>query len=243
MALDVTRSAPFGDPRAAVESEPYATRWRIDLAGAVKNLDLYPGRIDTLVGLGEKHQLWRFLKRADGGAFGSFREFCETPEPHGLGTPEAVIRSALERIHGKQAVQLVTVPEASKPGPKPDGEPINSSEANNLSPQTLSKLRAINRAPEPVREMYRNGLIGQDVAAKLGPKNPEPEFAARREELIGEIKTLGDKRSVNRTVRSWLGVSASSVDRAMSAVRRMTPPELYDFEARFDEYLQQRRAQ
>jgi hypothetical protein len=89
-----TRSAPFGDPRAAVESEPYATRWRIDLASIIKNLDLYPTRLNTSAGLGEKFRLWRFLKRPDGNAFESFEEFCETAQPHGLGTPMATIVAA-----------------------------------------------------------------------------------------------------------------------------------------------------
>jgi hypothetical protein len=37
------------------------------------------------------------------------------------------------------------------------------------------RLRAILRAPEPIQDLYRQGLVSQTVAAKAGPRKPDEE--------------------------------------------------------------------
>ena len=37
--------------------------------------------------------------------------------------------------------------------------------------RTAKQLRSINRAPDTVKDAYREGRISQTLAAKLGPKN------------------------------------------------------------------------
>ena len=39
-----------------------------------------------------------------------------------------------------------------------------------MAPRTAKQLRAINRAPDVVKDAYREGRISQTLAAKLGPK-------------------------------------------------------------------------
>lgn len=58
--------------------------------------------------MGEKFKAWTLLKDASGSPFAHFDAFCEAPTPHGLGVPSARIRAALEQVHGKAAVRVMT---------------------------------------------------------------------------------------------------------------------------------------
>ena len=97
-------------------------------------------------------------------------------------------------------------------------------------------MRAIaERAPEPVRELYRQGLIGAKEAAKLGPKNPSPEEAAKVTSIAIEAtkvaraepapKTPREKRQVqrrvNETVRAALGPARTRSDVIWASIERL----------------------
>jgi len=232
--------AGVGDRNSPIESEPYAQRWRIDLQAAVEHLSIYPSKVHSLYELGTSYRLWTFLKNASGKAFSSFSEFCVTPKPHGLGSNETTIRAALEDYLGKRGAQLETVAE-----PRPANQYTGSATDHNGPKQntgTLRRLRAINRAPEAVREAYRDGRISQTVAAQLGPKNPTPGQAAKIAEAASAIRKTKNRRESNRTALNILGrPERTRVERAMSNVRRMTESELYDFEDLFNAHMQSRR--
>ena len=84
------------------------------------------------------------------------------------------------------------------------------------------RLRAINRAPDAIKDAYREGRISQTLAAKLGPKNPPPEKAALVAEIAGEIRTMKDRKAVDGVVRQRLGHHQDTpVDRAIRLVERM----------------------
>jgi hypothetical protein len=56
--------------------------------------------------------------------------------------------------------------------PDSPGDQANRDRAPGHDKET--KIRAILRAPQPVQQLYRDGLIAQEVAAKLGPYRPTP---------------------------------------------------------------------
>lgn len=77
---------------------------------------------------------------------------------------------------GKRAAQLETVAEPraanqyTKDASRHDGGKQND--------RTAQRIRSITRAPDVVKDAYREGRISQTLAAKLRPKNPTPERAA-----------------------------------------------------------------
>jgi hypothetical protein len=77
---------------------------------------------------------------------------------------------------GPKAADLATV------APGQQGERTDLETSGNDCPKfdgpsdrKAKNLRAILRAPEVVQDLYREGLLPQTVAAKLGPKSPTPE--------------------------------------------------------------------
>lgn len=74
--------------------------------------------------------------------------------------------------------------------------------AGTATPRTVERLRAVNRAPESVRDAFKAGRISLDVAAKLGPSDPTPETAALIAAIAGEVKTLPDRKQVDAVVRA-----------------------------------------
>ena len=79
----------------------------------------------------------------------------------------------LEAAHGKRTVQLAVVPDAVEPKagpgrghktPRPTAEnaadkTCHHDEGMFLPPATAERLRAINRAPDVVKDAYREGRI------------------------------------------------------------------------------------
>lgn len=202
---------------------------------------------------------WTMLTNAHGVAFPTFEAFVEHPEPRGLGTPYAKFVSYLEAAVGKRTLQLVAVPPAKEPVPPPPGpgRPCATAlnDAGHLVPNPRGKagsakrtsvsghtnqraLRAIaERAPEQVRDLYRKGLIGQKEAAKLGPKNPTPEQAARVTEVAialaseakdkpaTEAERVAVQRRVNAKAREMLGCAVDAVERLARGYRALSPKE------------------
>jgi len=94
----------------------------------------------------------------------------------------------------------------------------------------VKRLQAINRAPEAVKDAYREGRISQTLAAKLGPKNPDPDTAAQIAEIAQEIRRVPERKAVDTLVRSRLGTPAPGpIDRAIAAVERLSPAQRADF--------------
>jgi hypothetical protein len=225
----MTARVPFSDPgggivNAPIGSEEWAQRVRLEMQAIVKDLPHTPERFARYKKLCDEHRIWVLLNKRDGSRFKSWEEFCEHPEPWGLGRPVDDVNRWLSVAMGKQALQLVTAP--------PDGRADNrrggkrgtvdgfdsSTESKNQPDHTAPLLRAILRAPQPVQQLYRDGLIGQKVAAKLGPDRPTPEQAAQIAEIVEAVratprpKAEHDKakvqREVNDRVRSMLGDGA-----------------------------------
>lgn len=102
-----------------------------------------------------------------------------------------MIRPFLVGVVSERELDLATVAPAQTPPPPPPGPgrgrkkaeklPVTGTGSFSVSGNIQEqRLRAIaERAPEPVKDLYRRGLLGQKEAAKLGPKNAKPEDAER----------------------------------------------------------------
>ena len=150
------------------EKQLRAQAVRLHLQAIVKDIDSEPKRVRRYINIINEHRAWTLMNRPDGSYFATWEEFCEYRQPWGLGRPWDELRPFLEAVEGKRAVDLATVAPA-KPGPgrgkkDPEGPSLPSVTTNE------KRLRAIaERAPEPVRNLYREGLIGAKEAAALGP--------------------------------------------------------------------------
>lgn len=206
---------------APVGSREWADAVRLKLVAQVEHIgeddESFLGWIDLL----EEHRAWSLLTRRDGSTFRTREEFCAFERPWGLGTPWEKLRPYVRAAMAKRgtaddvierALALGGVPEPEKTGPKASAV-VSGSDCPKPPDRTLKVLRAINRAPEAIREAYQDGRISQALAAKCGPKNPEPETAAKMAEIARFIRDEPDRRRVDAIVREQLGVEEPAVVR------------------------------
>ncbi len=90
-------------------SEKWAHRWRLELAAIISRLEDEPKRLALSVQEGLEFSAVGLINREDGSKFSSFREFCEDPQPYGLGIPWRKINDYLSALLGrKQADALLS---------------------------------------------------------------------------------------------------------------------------------------
>lgn len=241
-----------GSEAAAVGTVAWAQNVRLHMQGQVKDLSSAPERMQSYVDLVTQHRAWTLMNKPNGSFFTTWEEFCEHPQPWGLGKPWNEFRPILEAAIGKKQVQLAVVPDAKDPVPPPPGpgrghkaEPkATPDERGSLSVPGHTQeeyLRAINRAPDAVKDLYRSDLIGQKEAAKLGPKNPAPHLAAQVAEVAQTAvavvkaspvpKTEPEKRAVarkvNETVRKGMGAEVDEAAKLSRAVLKLDIPSRF----------------
>jgi hypothetical protein len=222
----------------------WADAIRLKLVSIVEHLGEDDEGFVAYLELLQEHRAWTLLTKHDGSMFRTIEEFCSYKRPWGLGTPWAKLRpyvSAGLAKRGKSEPEidrflaLQSVPEAmpkaesivaardargAKDGDSltPRGEGSSAS-ASIVPHATVERLRAINRAPESVREAYKQGRISQTVAAKLGPAEPTPEAAALIAAIAGEVKSMPARKAVDAHVRERLSVEKSTALRVDSDPR------------------------
>lgn len=237
-----------GRPGAPIGSREWADWFRTILVSEVQQLGKQDAGLAEYVGLLKEHRAWSLMNKPDGSFFSSIEEFCAHKRPYGLGTPWDRLRPFVVAGMAKsgapadvieRTLQLETVAEAkATPEVAAMGRAARAAKAadahvncgDSLSrhdggldgARSAERLRAITRAPDAVKDAYREGRISQVLAAKLGPKNPDPDTAAHIASIARELPKA-DRKAVDAHVRERLGVKApSSVDRALSAVERLT---------------------
>lgn len=225
-------SDPGGEvSNAPVGSEEWAKRWRLEIQHIRHNIPREPERFVRFYDLGNEHRVWTLLNKPDGSTFKSFDEFCLTKEPWGLSASPDEVRQWLALVKGQKAVKLETVPEP-KPGPG-RGKVLESVVKENnghrghcFPVRTSTRLRAINRAPEPIRKLYEQDGLSQVWAARLGPLSPSPAEAERIAAIVLALKGTTTRRAADDLVRTMLGARMpSKVDRAVALAKTMTPAE------------------
>jgi hypothetical protein len=131
---------------------------------------------------GCKHRAWTLITDEKDRPFRTFKTFCEHRQPWGLGVNHREFMAHLKAELGDREAELLTVAPGDDLGGRPRKEDETGDTVSPVSEAEERKgrrLRAILRAPEPVQDLYRRGLVSQTTAAKLGPKKPTPEQAAR----------------------------------------------------------------
>lgn len=236
-----------GSATATVGTREWAEHVRLKMQGLVRSMPENPRFLQLYVDKVMTHRAWTLMSKPDGSCFATWEEFCSFRHPWGLGKPWEEIRPYLEAAAGKRAVQLATVAPAQPAGnerverakdPKAPEEPLvaGPGEAH------TKRLRAIaERSPEPVRELYRDDLIGAKEAAALGPKNPSPEEAARVTEIANAAKAIAKekapktpaerrkvKKEINAKVRELSGREADPIHDVARALQRVTPDRMAD---------------
>jgi len=243
---------------AAVGTEPWALELRLQITGLVKDIPEKPERLSRYMALFIEHRGWALVHDKYGDKFRSFDAFCECPQPYGLGQPWRDVRRQLAVLLGEKAVGFGSFTEKADSAASLniatapiDGRGLREltqprDEKGRLGPSTASgndcpirddrsakMYRAIaERTPEPARNLYRAGLLGVVEAAKLGPKNPSPDEAARVTEVARELVAVAEsvkgepkpkaKRIVTAKARELLGVRRDRVGEALRIVEAMS---------------------
>jgi hypothetical protein len=182
----------------------------------VKELPYYAERVKRYIDLITEHRAWTLMNRLDGSMFSSFEDFCETKEPYGLGRPPGEIRAYLEARFGRAAVQLATVA-PGRPGNQHTLSVPGTESSNDRKGQFL---RAILRAPVEVQDLYREELISQKLAAKLGPKDPSK--APSRERVVEALAPVPrERKAIDSAVRELIGAKRDAVRDVVRAFLRL----------------------
>jgi hypothetical protein len=214
---------------APVGTQEWADAVRLELLGMVEHLgeddESFIGWIDLL----QEHRAWSLLTKRDGSTFRTREEFCSHQRPWGLGTPWERLRpyvvaglakrgmsaDAIDRHLALDGVPEATpIEERAKMGAEKrwageDDARGNDCPTHDTPPdRTIKQLRAINRAPDAVKDAYREGRISQTLAAKLGPKDPDPDTAALIAAISAEVRDVPERKKVDAIVRERLRVPA-----------------------------------
>lgn len=200
----------IGKPNAKVGTKDWAERWRLNVQSISDGTEFNLGHMSGSILHGIKQRAWTLITDKTGKPFKDFREFISAAKPYGLQKdPEKFIK-LLELELGKQAVQLETVSEPAKRGPKPkDVISLHDVEKSKAEQQQDFRLTAINRAPPIVGELYRDGLINQTDAAKLGKKDADREriqleLTMKRQE-VANLPKKEQRKIINASARTIHG--------------------------------------
>lgn len=224
--------AGIGDPSAEVGTAEWAQRFRLSWLSVKHDLRDAPERFVRYFRKGLEHRVWTLLHDEHGKMFETFDEFCRAPEPWGFGQPWSELRPFLVGVCTEKELELATFSEAQGgPGRGHKGEKKYHDDTS-FSQAVERRVRAIgSRAPESIRDLYRQDRVGQVEAAKLGPKNPTPEKAAEVTEVARKASALAKsmkadpprlvKQAVNKLIREELGIEQSPADRLRGAIDRL----------------------
>lgn len=223
-----------GRAGAPIGSQEWADHIRLKLVAMVEHLGEDDEGFVRYIELLQEHRAWSLLTKKDGSTFRTREEFCSYKRPWGLGISWDRLRPyvvaglakrgmAPEAIDRALALDGVPEPTPTEEACARAREARSQNTGDSLSHHndgienirekgarvptaTVERLRAINRAPDAIREAYKEGRISQTLAAKLGPKDPDPETAATIAEIAAAVRGLPERKAVDEVVRSRLGV-------------------------------------
>ncbi len=182
----------YGDPRAPVGTPEWAKRWRMCFCNAVKGLPRSPSTCVGLLRQGEEHRAWTLVKDRQSKPYPDFDSFCKDKQPYGLEMDPKKFRAYLVGELGDKVTDLITNPPGEDKGGHhslyPAADIVSAAEK-----RKNERLRAILRAPELVQDLYREDRITQTDAARMGPKSPTPDQAARVAEARQGLERLDRK--------------------------------------------------
>jgi hypothetical protein len=168
-----------GAPEPFDSADARAVMWRTTLQVAIRFHETPPELAEELW-CGLRGRLWARLAKPDGSRYKEFHEFCETPQPHGLGTPHSLVNRLLVEIGNAREVKLLTVAPGCQ-GRRRDPAAASRHSGGKPSVRTTERLRAIaERSPASIQRLYTAGLIDQIDAEPFGRRQLPAE---RRNEI------------------------------------------------------------
>ena len=234
----------YGDPNAPVGSAEWAKRWRLSFQGAAKNLPRAPAEAHGYFEQGQVYRAWTLITNADDKPFGTFDEFCGYRQPWGLGMDPAKFRAYLVAEMGEKAADLATV--------SPDGRQDNGAnqhtgpkeESGNGCPNPTGpsdrkekNLRAILRADPLIQDLYRQDLVSQGAAVKMGPAKPDEDKAVKLVQARKAVEAIPKptdmfdrkryRKEVDETIENVMGQKKETpLDQVRKILRKLTPEEI-----------------
>ncbi len=200
--------------------------------------DEQPEIVRGIIAAGIDRGAWRHFTDPDGRPFDTFDAFCECPEPHGLGRGAADVMAALERVLGRKAAQLATVPVARQ-GRRADltagTSRHNGGKSGNRNEE---RLRAIDNGHPVIRDLFHRDLIGIAEAAKVAAKVDDPATAV----LIPQVEAVATqpdldpkaaRQRINRLVAEVLDPD-KPLRAALAAYRKLSDDQQARFRTEID---------
>lgn len=209
-----------GDQFAEKGSPAWADWQRSRLRNAVKDTNFEARRIAQVI-IDMHHGdavAWHLMTTTSGKRFRTFEEFVTATPPDGLGLDypkfKGMATSDPSFMNVRKYDRMTVAPDGrrdNKRGGKDDSRPGGE---NQSIPRQISRLRAIDRAPALVHDLYDAGLIDAKLAEQMGPDEKAPADrkarARRAYEAVQAVRRNGDdaayRRSVNAAAREALGV-------------------------------------
>ena len=217
-AADVAGEMVDSAASAQDATDSQAVLWRTTLQVAIRFRETPPELAGELW-RGLRGRLWSRLTKPDGTKYREFREFCEAPQPHGLGTAHAQVNRLLVEIGNAREVKLLTVAPGSQ-GHRRDPASASRQCGGKPSSRTTERLRAIaERSPEAIQRLYTAGVIDQIDAEPFGRRRLPPERQAeiadfvkrvaaplaKRMEEDGWVPPPGERGELRRRIKSEIG--------------------------------------
>lgn len=215
--------AGVGDPDAEPGSREWAVACRLRLQSELHTLRdeftvagwLVEG-VETAIAAMQRHRGYATLLKEDGAPFASWRQFCETRQPFGLGyAPEAIAALLAEHQGTKekaQAVATAAAPVGNPSGGAPFGNQNAKSKADN--PDNVSVVSE----PDPVvRNPHKAyGNSAQYRANRLARDHPEILERVRIGELpsVAAAERAAGVQRVSRQV--WLSEDPAAAVAALA---------------------------
>lgn len=188
-----TETLGYGDPLSDEGTQPWAQRVHIVILSGVDGAKFSAHHLTTLIEKFVIKQAWRLLTNGQGNHYVHFKDYVTTPKPFGLGSDYEKFRSLISSEIGEREFDRLT---ASEPVQGMRTDKTSGHNVPKSNEKKSKRLRAINRAPEIIQKLYDRDLIGVDVAAKFGPKLPEPkpdDSDEERDKKLAEARRLKDE--------------------------------------------------
>ncbi len=219
MLADFTAADTWGEGRMTTQA---ARAWREALLFTLAT-DEQPEMVGSVIARGIERGAWRHFTDADGQPFETFTDFCQCPEPDGLGRHVDDVMAALERVLGKNGAKLATVRPA-RPGRRNDL--TYGHRGRRLPTRTDQRHRVIDGGPLVVRDLFTRELIGVAEAAMVAARAEEPTTVAlmcRIEAMAAEpeVKPKAARRCINKLVQQTLDPD-KPLRTALAAFRKLT---------------------
>ncbi len=195
---------PSGEGKTWAEpgSEEWAKNMRLHMTTMVKGLGKEPERLVRYLRLFDEHRGWTLLTDKRGKHFGTWKDYCETPQPHGMGRPAEEIHSLLVQAVGEKKAALMTAPamdlrhqNRANQYTAREETPPGAENAHSNPSDSETRHRAILRAPSEVQRLYCDDLVSQKLAASLGPVKQTPEKAAKIREAVNEAVAIVEAKN------------------------------------------------